>query len=306
MTLSTQSLAEFVALARHLNFTHAAEELHLHPSMLSQRLKALEQQLGARLVERDTHRVALTDAGQILLRHAQDILDRLTEAEALVAARHGTPIGTLRLAVPNMFGQLRLAPLIPKLMARYPALRIELSFTDRFLDLAETGHDAAVRIGAREVGGNLKVRRLASNQRLLCAAPAYLAAHGTPATPAELERHCHLHFAPQLGGPCWRLKGPNGLIEVPLEPILTADNIEALRQAALAGRGIGMFGTFVAGDDLRAGRLIPVLRGYPPVESEVSVVYRNAPLVPMRIRVLVDFLVEAFAEQTDSDNLPSV
>src|SRR5260221_679025 len=94
MPLSTQSLAEFVILARHLNFTRAAKELRLHPSMLSRRLKALEQQLGARLVERDTRRVALTDAGQILRRHAQDILDRLNEAETVVAARHGAPTGT--------------------------------------------------------------------------------------------------------------------------------------------------------------------------------------------------------------------
>jgi DNA-binding transcriptional LysR family regulator len=295
MALSTRSLAEFIVLARYLNFTRAAAELHLHPSMLSRRVKALEQHLGARLVERDTHRVALTDAGQLLRRHALDILDRLNEAEALVAARHGTPTGTLHLAVPNMFGQIMIAPLIPKLMARYPSLKIEMSFTDRFLDLAESGHDAAVRIGASEVGGNLKFRRLASNPRVLCAAPAYLAVHGTPTTPAELERHSHLHFTPQLGGPFWRLNGPNGTNQVALDPILAADNIEALRQAALAGRGIGLFGTFVAGDDLRAGRLVAVLQQYPPIESIVSVVYRNAPLVPMRVRVLVDFLVEAFA-----------
>lgn len=297
--LPTQSLAEFVALARHLSFTRTAKELHLHPSVLSRRTKALEQRLNARLVERDTRRVALTDAGQVFLRYAQDILDRLNEAEAVVAARHGQPTGTLRLAAPNVFGQVRIAPLIPKLMARYPALRVELSFTDRFHDLAETGFDAAVRIGAREVGGPLKVRHLAANKRLLCAAPAYLTAYGTPGTPADLEYHRHLHFAPQLGGPCWRLNGPNGTLEVPLDPVLTADNIEALRYAALDGIGIAMLGTFVAREDLRAARLVPILGDYPPVESEICVVYRDAPLLPMRVRVLIDFLVDAFAREEE-------
>ena len=157
MTLPTQSLVEFAALGCHLSFTRAAKELRLHPSVFSRRIKALEQRLNARLVERDTRRVALTDAGQVFLRHAQAILDQLKEAETVVAAHHAMPTGTLRLAAPNVFGQVRIAPLIPRLMARYPALRVELSFTDRFVDLAEAGFDAAVRIGAREVGGNLKV-----------------------------------------------------------------------------------------------------------------------------------------------------
>jgi DNA-binding transcriptional LysR family regulator len=295
MTLSTRALQEFATLARRLNFARAAEELKLHPSVLSRRIRALEEELDARLLERDTKRVTLTESGQLLLHHALEVLARLGEAEAAVTARHSAPTGLLRLAVPNLFGQLQIAPLIPKFMQRHPQLKIEMTFTDRFLDLAETGHDAAVRIGARAVGGNLRFRRLAPNRRVLCASPEYLAARGAPCVPSDLTSHRVLHFTPLLGGACWQLNGPEGPFEIALEPVLAADNIEALRLGALGGVGIAMLATFVAGADLRAGRLVVVLPQYSLAESEVAIVYKDAPLVPVRVRALVDFLVEAFS-----------
>lgn len=293
--LSSSALSEFVAVARRLSFVKAAEDLGLHPSVFSRRIKKLEQRLGVRLLHRDTRRVTLTDAGVAFLERALDILSRLEDTQAEISNYASEPNGRLRIALPNVFGQLQIAPLLPAFMARYPGLRLELTFKDAFVDLVEGGLDASIRIGALEAGGDLIVRKLSSNRRVICAAPAYLAAYGTPSHPSDLARHKILHFTPLLSGTTWRLKGLNGMIDVVIDPILTADNIEALRHAALAGTGITILATFVAGRDLAEGRLVPVLRDYSPAESTVSIVYQNAPHLARKVRALVEFLTERFA-----------
>lgn len=293
--LSTGSLAEFAAVARRLSFVKAARDLDLHPSVLSRRIRELEDRLGVRLFHRDTRRVALTEPGAAFLAHARDILTRLEDAEADISQFASKASGTLRLALPNVFGQLQIAPLLPEFMARHPGLRLELAFRDGIDDLVASRFDAAIRIGALDAGGDLMVRKLAPNRRVICASPSYLAAHGTPRHVSDLLRHRTLHFSPLLSGTTWRLNTPQGPIEVTVDPVLTTDNIEALRCAAVAGEGITILATFVAGADLAAGRLVPVFRSIHPAESTVSVVYQNAPHVPRRVRALVDFLAERFA-----------
>jgi DNA-binding transcriptional LysR family regulator len=293
--LSSETLVEFSSVARRLSFVNAARDLGLHPSVLSRRIRDLERRLGVRLFQRDTRRVTLTEPGAVFLAHALDILSRLEDATAEISQFAGEPSGTLRLALPNVFGQLQICPLLPPFMARHPALRLELSFGDTFNDLVAGRFDAAVRIGALDAGGDLILRKLAPNRRVLCAAPSYLAAHGPPRHPSELQRHRTLHFAPLLSGTTWRLKGPSGMTEVVVDPVLTTDNVEALRHAALAGVGITILATFVAGEDFAAGRLIPVFHDFHPAESTISIVYPNAPHVPRKVRAFVDFLVGQFA-----------
>ena len=292
--LSSTALAEFAAVARHLSFSKAAAELGLHPSVFSRRIQNLERQLGTRLLERDTRRVALTEAGALLFERAVDIHARLDDAAMEIAALAEKPSGTLRLTAPNLFGQLHIAPLVPAFLARQPGLKLEVSFSDRYHDLVQSGFDAAVRVDALEVGGNLVVRKLAPNRRVLCAAPAYLAAAGRPKGPADLAKHRTLHFTPTAGGAVWRLQGSAGTVGIKIAPVLAADNVEVLRRAALAGTGIAILPTFLAGEDLATGRLVRVFDDYAPVDSTISVAYRNAPHLPRRVRVLVDFLVEAF------------
>ena len=291
--LTSAALEEFSAAARHLSFAKAAAELGMHPSVFSRRIKDLEKQLSVRLFDRDTRRVTLTDAGAVLLEHAREIHTRLNDASTAIAALASKPAGTLRLTVPILFGQLHIAPLIPKLLARHPDLKMELTFSDKYEDLAQSGFDAAVRIGALEAGGNLRVRKLAPNHRILCASPAYLAAAGTPRHPSDLAQHRLLSFRP-IARQVWRLRGPGGVIDVAVDPVLTADNMEPLRRAAVAGAGIAILAAFGAAKDLADGRLVPVFRDYHPLESTISVVYRDAPHLPRRVRVLIDFLVEAF------------
>lgn len=302
--LSTSALLEFAAVARHLSFVQAARELGLHPSVLSRRIQALEQRLGVRLLQRDTRRVSLTEAGHALLGRTLDILTRLDDARAEVSRYSAEATGTLRLALPNLFGQLQVAPLLPAFMRQHPGLRLDLSFNDRLVDLVEHNIDAAIRIGALEAGGDYQVRRIADNHRVICAAPAYIASHGAPGTPAELAGHRILHFSPLFGGTTWRLKGAGAEVKVALDPVMSSDNVEALRYAALAGEGIALLATFAAWQDLAAGRLVPLLPDYRLPESTISIIYPHAPYLPRKVRAFIDFMVQAFSGGVSWDCAP--
>lgn len=292
------ALRGFVAVARRLSFRVAADELAMDATVLSRRIARLEGRLGVRLLQRTTRKVALTEAGALYLQRCEDLLARMADAEAEVSRYASGPTGTLRLALPNLFGQRHIAPLIPAFMASHPALRLELAFSDRMVDLLDPQMDAALRIGTPEAAGELRVRRLAPNRRLVCASPGYLERHGEPREPADLAAHRILHFSPLLGGNSWRLQRADQAVDVPVDPVLRADNVEVLRLAALAGEGVALLATFVAGDDLAAGRLRPVLPAWQPPPSSISLVYPNAPFTPLKVRAFSDFLAAQF------DNVP--
>lgn len=287
---SFDAVRAFAAVARKLSFRGAAAELAIDATVLSRRIARLESRLGVRLLHRTTRKVTLTEAGAMYLRRCEDILARFEDAEAEVSRHASGPTGRLRVALPNVFGQRHIAPLIPEFMSLYPSLRIELSFDDRMADLLDERCDAAVRIGALEAGGDLRVRRLAPIRRLLCASPAYLGRHGEPERPSDLARHRTLHFSPLQSGEKWRLHGPGGPHEVSLSPVLKADNAEVLRLAALAGQGVALLASFVVSEDIAAGRLVPIMQDWSPAESAASIVYPNAPFVPQKVRVLSGFL----------------
>lgn len=295
MDTDLDTMRGFVAVARRLSFRAAADELGMDPTVLSRKVARLEARLGVRLLHRTTRKVSLTEAGAVYFQRCDDLLSRMADAEAEVSRYASGPTGTLRLALPNMFGQRHIAPLVPEFMARHPALRIELAFSDRMVDLLDLRMDAAIRIGSMAAVGDLRIRRLAPNRRLVCASPAYLARHGAPREPADLAAHRILHFSPFIEGNAWRLARGGSEVEVPVAPVLCADNVEVLRLAALAGEGIAILATFVAGDDLAAGRLVPVLPAWQPPASTISFVYPNAPFTPQKVRALSDFLGEKFA-----------
>jgi DNA-binding transcriptional LysR family regulator len=290
---SFDGLVEFEATARRLSFTAAAAELELDATALGRRIRRLEARLGVRLLQRTTRTVALTEAGSAYLLSVRSILAQAAEADRAVTHLAKEPQGRLRVALPNLFGQTQIVPLLPEFMGRCPLLRLHLSFSDEMHDLVTDRMDCAVRIGALEAGGELVSRRLVANRRVLCAAPDYLRRAGMPADPEELRQHQLLHFRPLLGRGLWRLVGSDGqFAEIAVDPYLSSDNAEALRIAAVQGRGISLLATFVAGDDLRAGRLVRVMPGWNPRESQISFVYPNAPFVPQKVRALRDFLVE--------------
>jgi DNA-binding transcriptional LysR family regulator len=183
----------FVAVATRHSFVAAADELGLSASALSRRIAQLERALGCRLLQRTTRRVALTEAGALYLERCLDVLARADEADAAVSAFSAQPRGLLRVSLPNLYGQLRVAPLLPEFMRRHPLLRLEVTMEDRYIDLVEQRIDVGVRIGDLR-SGDYVARRLALNRRRLCASPEYLRRKGTPLKPADLRGHACLQL----------------------------------------------------------------------------------------------------------------
>ena len=289
--LSTHALTEFCAVAAHLNFARAAGSLNLHASVLSRRIKALEAALGAPLFHRHTRSVSLTEAGAALLPHAQDLLSRLGDAEAVVARFSSEPTGVLRLSLPTSFGQIAIAPLLADFRRLYPAIDLEVDLSDHYVDLIEHGFDAAVRIGVRAAGAGLRTRTLAENHRYLCASPDYLAGRDAIRTPGDLAAHDLLHFSPLATGPVWRLRGPKGEMDVAVRPAVATDNAVVLHRAVLDGAGVALLAGFLIAEDLAAGRLVEVLPAYRPKPGIISIVFPERPIRARKTRVFIDFLV---------------
>ncbi|HEX6297310.1 MAG TPA: LysR family transcriptional regulator [Burkholderiales bacterium] len=271
----------------------AARELGLSPALVSRRLAALESRLGARLINRTTRSLHLTDDGATYYEACARVLADIEEADATVSAGRVEPRGTLRVALPASFGHQHIAPLIPRFAERYPQIQLALSLSDRTVNLIEEGFDLAVRIAHLE-DSSLTARRLAPNRRVVCASPGYLARHGTPRTPDELARHNCLtttDFAMN-----WDYKGPdNKPGSVRVTGRYSCDNWEVLREWALAGLGIALKSTWDVHRLLVDGSLVEVCPGY-TFHSDVAIyaVYPSRRFLPAKTRVFIDFLAESF------------
>jgi DNA-binding transcriptional LysR family regulator len=267
----------------------AARELRLTPAAASRRLGELEGRIGARLFARTTRRLRPTAEGEAFLPQAERVLAAAAEA-ASVLAGGATLSGTLRLTAPATFGRKVLAPVLAELLAAHPALRLDLLLTDAVLDLVESGRDAAIRI-APLTGQTLVARRLAENRRVLCAAPAYLARRGMPPSVEELARHDAL-LLQEVDG--WALVMPDGTLRrVRPAARMSSNSNEALREACLAGLGIGLHSTWDVGEHLARGELValPAALGVPEALG-IWLVLPGTPAaaVPARVRALGELL----------------
>lgn len=289
-----EDMLSFTAVARALSFADAARELGISASALSRRIARLEDVLGTALLRRTTRHVSLTEAGTLYLERCTDVLTRVEDAEALVSGLAGEPRGRLRVAVPNLFGQLQVAPLLPDFLRRYPRIALEFSFMDRYVDLVQEGFDVAIRIGAL-TDSSLVVRRLATNRRLLVAAPSYLRSRRPPTKPEDLAQHACLYFSHLTDGQTWNLQRGQEQVAARGRPVLVADNAEALRQAAVAGCGVTVLATFLIAEDLRAGRLVRVLDGWSVPDTGIFAVHPPGRLVPSKVKSFVSFVAERYA-----------
>ena len=286
-------IRSFVVVAQKLSFVEAADGLQIDPSALSRRIRRLEERLGVRLFNRNTRRVALTEAGMLYLSHCQEVLTTLDEADAVISRLSVEPRGLLRVTLPVSFGQRHIAPVLAEFLTRYPYIDLDLSFTDRFVDVFEESIDVAIRIGQLK-DSQLIVRRLAPNRRVLCASPAYLKQYGSPQMPAQLEQHCCLNFSRLATGDIWHFSRKNQRVAVPIKSKLRADNAEALYQAVLGDCGIALLATFIVGDDLRTGRLKTVLDDWKSPATDIFAVLGVGRYVPSKTQVFVNFLVDRF------------
>jgi DNA-binding transcriptional LysR family regulator len=293
MADSIQEMAIFARVVGAGSLSAAARELGLSPALVSRRLAALESRLGARLINRTTRSLHLTDDGATYYEACARVLADIEEADATVSAGRVEPRGTLRVALPASFGHQHIAPLIPRFAERYPQIQLALSLSDRTINLIEEGFDLAVRIAHLE-DSSLTARKLAPNRRVVCASPAYLARHGTPRTPDELARHNCLtttDFAMN-----WDYKGPDGKPgSVRVIGRSSCDNWKVLREWALAGLGIALKSTWDVHRLLVDGSLVEVCPGY-TFHSDVAIyaVYPSRRFLPAKTRVFIDFLAESF------------
>lgn len=286
-----REMQAFVAVVESGSFVAAGEHLRLSKAAVSRAVLQLEARLGARLLQRTTRRLSLTEAGQAYLARCKQILADLDEVEAMVGAATLQASGRLRVNVPLSFGVNRLAALWPGFMVRHPNLELEVDLADRMVDLVEEGYDMAIRI-TRPPDSSLIYRQLASTRVLLCAAPDYLARRGLPASVAELARHDIIAYTYAPGGDTWRFDGPAGEQSVTVRPRLRANNGETCRDAALAGLGITQQPEFLVAADLAAGGLVEILPETCSRELGIYAVYPSRKHLSLKVRALADYLAE--------------
>jgi DNA-binding transcriptional LysR family regulator len=277
------------------SFARAAGRLGISTSAVSRHVADLEAHLGARLLHRTTRRLSLTESGRAFHERAVQLLADLEEAEAAVTESALVPRGTLKLTCPITFGERHLAPAIAAFATRHPQLRFDVDLSDRVVDLVDEGCDLAVRIGSAGAS-TLIARRIGETQLVCCAAPAYVATAGAPATPAELVRHPCLAYTYLAVPDVWRFTDAAGAIdEVRVSGPLDANNGRFLAALAATGMGIALEPDFIVGDDIRSGRLVALLPGYRPPSSPIYAVYPSRRHLSAKVRLFVEFLAARFA-----------
>lgn len=287
-------VALFVHVAELGSLTKAAEALDLSNAAASRHLAALEERLAARLVHRNTRRLALTDVGEAFYRRCKPLLAELHEAEAEVNAAVLKPTGTLRITGSLSFCMIHIAPRLPEFTERYPDLRIEIVAANRYYDLLDSGIDVAIRTREFEADSNITVRRLAETRRILAASPQYLQRHGAPATPHDLAKHKLLIYTNAHNPDQLRFTHDSQVLVLPVKGLLEANDGQVLRAAALKHLGILVQPMYIVHEDVVAGRLVPVLRDWELPRLTVNVAYQSRRHLPAKVRCFVDFLVEQF------------
>jgi DNA-binding transcriptional LysR family regulator len=288
------AIAAFVKVVETGSFARAAERLDVSVSSVSRHVTELEAHLDARLLNRTTRRLSLTEAGRAFHERCVQLLADLEEAEESAGAGSVAPRGTLRLTCGVTFGTRYLAPAIGEFMARYPDMRCDVELSDRIVDLVDEGFDAALRIG--DIGGqNLVGRRIGVTQVVCCASPAYLERHGEPREPEDLARHaCLLYeYAPQRD--VWSFADAAGVEhKVRVAGPMRSNNGSFLEALATEGLGIVCEPDFIVGPDIRAGRLVPLLRRFTLPSIGIHVVYPSRRHLSAKVRAFTDFLSARF------------
>lgn len=277
------------------SFVGASESLEMSKAAISRYVSGLEERLGARLLHRTTRRLSLTDEGRQFYHQAREVLAMMDEAEEAVSAAAPEPSGVLRVNAPVSFGVLHLAPVWADFIKAHPNVELEISLNDRLVDLVDEGIDAAVRI-ARMENSSLIGRRLTSTQMRLCASPAYLASHEPIRNLSDLAEHrviAYTHFA---SGSEWQFQGPEGSESVLTQSVVRCNNGDTCRAITLAGAGVSLQPNFMIANDLRCGDLVEILPEFRSVELGIYVVYPTRKHLPSKVRALVSFLVERFAD----------
>lgn len=286
------SMGVFARVVESGSLSAVGRDLTLSPAAVGNHIRSLEDWLGARLLHRTTRRLALTEAGEIFLERVHRILDETEEAKRAAIELQGTPRGVLRITVPITFGMHKLGPVIADYLVANPQMQIDLTLSDRTVDLLEEGYDVAIRIG-NLVDSSLIARRLADMPLILCASPDYIERHGEPTVPEDLTRHQCLVYTLRLPKGRWTFISQSGERKaVDVSGRMRASNGEFLRVAATKGLGLTLAPWYVVDDDIRAGRLIRVLTDYHTEGPGLFAVHPSRQRVTLKVRSFIDYLAQ--------------
>lgn len=276
------SWESFVKVVETGSMAAAARRLDCTRAQVSKQIRELERAFGAHLLERSTRKLSLTPSGEVFYQHALRALDAIDGATVAMKNLGDAPRGVLRISATVTFGRLYVAPLVPRLIARYPELSCELILSDQLVDLVDDNIDLALRV-TKAPPSDAVARKLVALRRVICAAPSYLATHGEPQTPHDLARHCCFGYRFSDQG-VWRLADSQGReISVPAQHRFQVNNIDCLFEAILAGHGVGVLPTYLCGPALARGTLRAILDPFEPVSDLGRYLY--ACYMPSRIRV---------------------
>ncbi|WP_370153805.1 LysR substrate-binding domain-containing protein [Ferrovibrio sp.] len=294
------SMAVFVRTADAGSFAAAAAALGLSAPMVGKHVRFLEDRLGMQLINRTTRRQGLTEFGRAYYERCKAVLAEAEAADALAADQRSQPQGRLRVALPVLFGRRCVAPVLLELARQHPGLELHLSFNDRLVDLAEEGFDLAVRTGRLADQAGLVARRVARQSMIVCAAPGYLAARGTPQQTGDLDAHQAIVYSRSGRVPPWLFPREDGApLEVWPTSRLRFDDLDAIADAAAAGMGLAWLPSWLVRDRIQAGALVPLLpqgRRYP---YECYALWPQTPHMPLRVRLAIDALAAALPRMTD-------
>jgi DNA-binding transcriptional LysR family regulator len=285
-----QELTVFVRAAESGSFSRAARELGLSQPSVSRIIGELEARLGVTLLLRTTRRITVTDAGALFLDRAREILAEIEDAED--AARGVDSLrGLIRLALPIMYGTREIIPRLPKFLSAHPLLRLEMAVLDERQDLVADGTDVAIRVGELN-DSTFGARRLATLQQIVAASPVYLKARGTPKTPADLASHDCIFGPGNFGRDSWSFTRDGSEISVDVRGRIHTNSGPGLAASVMAGLGIGMASTVMFDAEIKAGMLVPLLRGYTLATVDVHAVFPGGQRPSLKVRALVDFLAQ--------------
>ena len=293
MTDTLKDIPVFVASVEAGSFAQAAVRLHLSRSAVGKSIARLEERLGVRLFHRTTRSQRLTDNGALFYERCLRALEETRGAGSQLGTGERQVNGRLRVAVPVLFGRQCIAPLLIELAQEHPGLELEMSFSDRVVDLVEEGFDMAVRNGALADSSVLVARRLGEHRMVLCAAPDYLLKNGQPQTVDDLRQHTAINYTRAGRVLPWQLMDYDGTSRTFIpRSSLNMDDLQAICDAALAGHGLAWLPCWMVIKEIQQGDLVPLLKQAPDVRFDVHAVWQQTPHLPLRVRIAIDMLVK--------------
>ncbi|GGC95766.1 LysR family transcriptional regulator [Undibacterium terreum] len=301
-----QAMRMFVKVAESGSFSGAARSLDTSNPSVTRYIADLEAYIGARLFNRSTRRLSLTEVGSNYLERCNQVLLDIDNAVLEAGMSAANPTGTLRMTVPMSFAVNHLGRILPEYMERYPDVKLDISLSDRVVNLVDEGYDLGIRIGRIE-DSSLVARKIAPARLVLCASPAYLEKYGTPLVPQDIERQNHicLRYSYANNPDVWTFVKAGKTHTVKLSSSINANNGDLLREAAVGGMGLVLQPSFIVGNDIRDQKLVHLMPDYVPPASMVQAVYASRQHLSAKVRTFVDYLIEQFGDTPCWDDFGS-